>query len=350
MKLVIQIPCYNEEETLPAVLADLPKSLPGIDEIQVVVIDDGSTDQTANLANMLGAYVAPHTGNKGLAAAFQTGLDTCLAMGADIIVNTDGDHQYSGSDIPALIKPILNGDCDMVVGDRRTHDVAHFSPLKKRLQAVGSWTMRRLSGTDIPDAPSGFRALSREAAMRLNVVTRYTYTLETIIQAGKKNLSVRSVPISSRPTRPSRLFPSVWSYVKRSAATMVRIWAMYEPLKTFALFAAMFLIIGAALVGRFFYFYLVIGEKGARHLQSLIIALIFSMIGAVLFAVGLLADLTANNRRLIEDNLYRTKKLQYLLSVQVARDGEAPHSLLTNLVEPDTFIGAESNLHGGGGL
>ena len=200
--------------------------------------------------------------------------------------------------------------------------------------------MRRLSGTDIPDAPSGFRALSREAAMRLNVVTRYTYTLETIIQAGKKNLSVRSVPIHSRPTRPSRLFPNVWTYVKRSAATMVRIWAMYEPLKTFAFFAMFFLLIGAALVGRFFYFYLVIGEKGARHIQSLIIALIFSMIGAVLFAVALLADLTANNRRLIEDNLYRTKKLQYLLSAQAAKNGEPPHSLLTNLWNPTQSLNA----------
>jgi glycosyltransferase involved in cell wall biosynthesis len=336
VKLVIQIPCYNEEDTLAAVLADLPVSLPGIDNIQVVVIDDGSTDKTAAIATMLGAYVVPHTGNKGLAAAFQTGLDACLALGADIIVNTDGDHQYSGADIPALIKPILDGDCDMVVGDRQTRDVAHFSPHKKRLQALGSWTMRRLSGTNIPDAPSGFRALSREAAMRLNVVTRYTYTLETIIQAGKKNLSVRSVPIQSRPTRPSRLFPNVWSYVKRSAATMVRIWAMYEPLKTFTMFATIFLVIAAALVGRFLYFYLVIGEKGARHLQSLIIALIFAMIGAVLFAVALLADLTANNRRLIEDNLYRTKKLQYLLTAQAAKNGEPPHSLLTNLVAPDT--------------
>ena len=336
MKLVIQIPCFDEEETLAAVLADLPTALPGIDEIQVVVIDDGSTDGTAALANMLGAYVVRHTGNKGLAAAFQSGLDACLALGADIIVNTDGDHQYSGSDIPALIQPILDDECDMVVGDRQTQAVAHFSPMKKRLQAFGSWTMRRLSGTNIPDAPSGFRALSREAAMRLNVVTRYTYTLETIIQAGKKNLSVRSVPIQSRPTRPSRLFPNVWSYVKRSAATMVRIWAMYEPLKTFSFFAMFFLAIGAALVGRFFYFYLAIGEKGTRHIQSLIIALIFSMIGAVLFAVALLADLTANNRRLIEDNLYRTKKLQFLLTAQATKNGEPPDSLLTNLVAPDT--------------
>ncbi len=334
MKLIIQVPCYNEEETLPAVLADLPKEIPGIDAIEVVVINDGSTDRTAVLAKMLGAYVVSHTGNKGLAAAFQTGLDTCLALGADIIVNTDGDHQYSGADIPALIKPILDGDCDMVIGDRRTHAVEHFSPLKKRLQWAGSWTMRRLSGTDIPDAPSGFRALSRDAAMRLNIVTRYTYTLETIIQAGKKNLSVMSVPIQSRPTRPSRLFPNIWAYVKRSAATMLRIWAMYEPLKTFAFLAGFFFVIAAILIGRFFVFYLVLGEKGPRHIQSLIIALIFAMIGAVLFAVGLLADLTANNRRLIEDDLYRTKQVQYLLLAQAKKNGETA-TLLANLMEPD---------------
>ena len=343
MKLVIQIPCYNEEATLPAVIADLPRAIPGVDEIEIVVIDDGSTDRTAVLAEMLGAHVVKHSGNKGLAAAFQTGLDACLASGADIIVNTDGDHQYFGADIPALIRPILDNDCEMVIGDRRTNDVAHFSPVKKRLQTLGSWTMRKLSGTRIPDAPSGFRAMTREAAMRLNVVTRYTYTLETIIQAGKKNLSVMSVPIRSRATRPSRLFPNLWSYIKRSAATMLRIWAMYEPLKTFALFASVFLIIGAILVGRFFYFYLVIGEKGARHLQSLIIALIFSMIGAVLFAVGLLADLTANNRRLIEEDLYRTKQLQYTLSM-LMRQIESTEAPATRDAA-DRQADAEPSLH-----
>lgn len=335
MKLIIQIPCLDEEDTLPQVLADIPTHIDGIDEIETLVIDDGSTDRTLHLARMLATHTVRHIGNKGLAAAFQTGLDACLMLGADIIVNTDGDHQYNGADIPALVRPILDGDSDMVIGDRQTQAVEHFSPLKKRLQSVGSWTMRRLSGTSVPDAPSGFRALSREAAMRLNVVTRYTYTLETIIQAGKKNLSVMSVPIATRPTRPSRLFPSIWSYVKRSAATMLRIWAMYEPLKTFAVFATFFLLIGAALVARFFYFYIFIGEKGTRHIQSLIIALIFSMIGAVLFAVALLADLISNNRRLLEDNLYRTKQVQYLLSAQAKKNGEPTQSLLTNLVEPD---------------
>jgi len=337
VKLIIQIPCYNEETTLAAVLADIPAHIDGIDAIETLVIDDGSDDRTILVAQMCNAtHVVRHTHNKGLAAAFQTGLDACLTLGADIVVNTDGDHQYSGADIAALVRPILDGDADMVIGDRQTQDVAHFSPMKKRLQAFGSWTMRRMSGTSIPDAPSGFRALSRDAAMRLNVVTRYTYTLETLIQAGKKNISVTSVPISSRVTRPSRLFPSVWSYIKRSAATMLRIWAMYEPLKTFAIFATMFLLIGAALVGRFLYFYLILGEKGPRHIQSLIIALIFSMIGAVLFAVALLADLISNNRRLLEDNLYRTKKMQYMLSAQAQRNGEPTQNLLSNLVDPET--------------
>lgn len=335
MKLIVQIPCYNEEETLPAVLADIPACIAGIDEIEVVVIDDGSTDRTAAVARMHGAYVVSHTGNKGLAAAFQTGLDTCLLLGADIIVNTDGDHQYHGADMAALVRPILDGTCDMVIGDRRPRDVTHFSARKKRLQALGSWTMRRLSGTAIPDAPSGFRALSREAAMRLNVVTRYTYTLETIIQAGKKNLNVRSVPIRSRPTRPSRLFPNIWAYVKRSAATMLRIWAMYEPLKTFAVFATLFMLVAGALIGRFLFYYFVAGEKGARHIQSLIIALIFALIGAVLFAVALMADLIANNRRLIEDNLYRTKKIQYFLSARMRREGQPPTTMLENLTEPE---------------
>ncbi len=311
MKLIIQIPCYNEEETLPAVLADIPAHIEGIDEIETLVIDDGSRDRTAIIAGMLATHVVRHAGNKGLAAAFQTGLDACLAHGADIIVNTDGDHQYSGADIPRLVKPILDGDCEMVIGDRQPAQLEHFSARKKRLQAVGSWTMRKFSGTNIPDAPSGFRAISRDAALRLNVVTKYTYTLETLIQAGKKNIVLGSVPITSNKTRPSRLFPNIWSYIKKSAATMLRIWAMYEPLKTFAFFASFFFIAGLALIGRFGYFYVVVGHKGERHIQSLIIALILVMIGAVLSAVALMADLIANNRRLIENNLYRTKKIEY---------------------------------------
>lgn len=326
MRLFIQIPCYDEAETLNEVLDDLPARIAGVDEIVVLIIDDGSTDQTANIARMRGIHVASHVGNKGLAAAFQTGLDYCLEHGADIIVNTDGDHQYSGADIPRLIAPLLDGECEMVVGDRQTGTLDHFSSRKKKLQAAGSWAMRKFSGTDIPDAPSGFRAFSREAALHLNLVTRHSYTLETIIQAGKKNISMKSVPITAYATpRPSRLFPNIWTYIKRQGATMLRIWAMYEPLKTFAFFASFFLLAGFLLVARFgWYYFFVIGHKGARHIQSLIIALILIMIGAVLGAVALMADLIANNRRLIEDNLYRTKKIQYSVA---ARERERHDSL-----------------------
>ncbi len=311
VKLIVQIPCYDEEETLPGVLADIPHRIEGIDEIEILVIDDGSRDRTASIAYEHGAHVIAHVGNKGLAAAFQTGIDECVRLGADIIVNTDGDHQYRGEDIPALVRPILLGQCEMVIGDRQTNRIAHFSPMKKRLQAAGSWAMRNLSGTDVPDAPSGFRAFSREAAMRLNVITGYTYTLETLIQAGKKNISIRSVPITTnRVTRPSRLFTSVFSYVKRSAATMVRIWAMYEPLKTFSYAAGVFFLLAFVLFGRFAFLYFGRGEVGPRHIQSLIVGMIFVMIGSVIAAVALLSDSIAANRRLIEENLRRTKQLQ----------------------------------------
>ena len=321
VKLIVQIPCLDEEETLPTVLADIPAHIEGVDEIEVLVIDDGSKDRTAAIAVMSGAHVVRHTGNKGLAAAFQTGLDECLRLGADIIVNTDGDHQYRGTDIPALVKPIVQGDCDIVVGNRQTRNIAHFSPTKKRLQAMGSWTMQKLSGVKVPiDAPCGFRAFSREAAMRLNVLTGYTYTLETLIQAGKKNLNVMSVPITTnRVERPSRLFKSIGSYVKRSAATMLRIWALYEPLKTFSYFAAIFLAFGLALIGRFGVLYFAAGEKGPRHVQSLIIAMIFLMIGAVNAAVALLSDSIATNRRLLEEQLRRTKELQFQIGAYERR-------------------------------
>ena len=321
VKLIVQIPCLDEEETLPIVLADIPAHIEGLDEIEVLVIDDGSKDRTAAIAVMSGAHVVRHTGNKGLAAAFQTGLDECLRLGADIIVNTDGDHQYRGTDIPALVKPIVQGDCDIVVGNRQTRNIAHFSPTKKRLQAMGSWTMQKLSGVKVPiDAPCGFRAFSREAAMRLNVLTGYTYTLETLIQAGKKNLNVMSVPITTnRVERPSRLFKSIGSYVKRSAATMLRIWALYEPLKTFSYFAAIFLAFGLALIGRFGVLYFAAGEKGPRHVQSLIIAMIFLMIGAVIAAVALLSDSIATNRRLLEEQLRRTKELQFQIGAYERR-------------------------------
>ena len=253
MHLIIQIPCYNEAETLPAVLADLPRSLPGVDCIEVLVIDDGSTDATAQVAAQLGVqHIVRHPTNQGIAAAFQTGLDACLARGADIIVNTDGDHQYPGREIEKIVRPILAGTADMVVGDRQTHAIEHFSPVKKLLQAWGSWVVRMASGTAVPDATSGFRALNRETALRLTILTRYSYTLETLIQAGKKGLRVTAVPIDvNPPTRESRLVRSTWSYVRRQALTILRIYTLYEPLRSFMLFASPLLVVGAVSAAAF---------------------------------------------------------------------------------------------------
>src|ERR687885_2667318 len=236
MKLIIQIPCFNEEDQLPATLADLPRELPGVDELEWLIVDDGSTDRTVEVARAHGVdHIVRLTNNKGLAAGFQAGLDAALKLGADVIVNTDADNQYSGHDIPKLVKPIVEGTADMVVGDRETDTIEHFSPLKKRLQKAGSWVVRQASDTDVPDTTSGFRAYNREAAIQVAVVSKYTYTLETIIQAGKLLVAVDHVPISTNPkTRESRLFPSMSSYVRRNAVAIVRIYAQYEPLRVFS--------------------------------------------------------------------------------------------------------------------
>src|SRR4051812_46775010 len=235
MKLIIQIPCFNEEDQLPATLADLPRELPGIDEVEWLVIDDGSTDRTVEVARAHGVdHIVRLTNNKGLAAGFQAGLDASLKLGADVIVNTDADNQYYGGDIPKLVAPILPRDADMVVGDRRVEEIAHFSPLKIRLQKLGSWVVRQASETGVPDTTSGFRAYNREAAIQMAVVSKYTYTLETIIQAGKLLVATDHVPIRTNPkTRESRLFPSMWSYVRRNAVAITRIYAQYEPLRVF---------------------------------------------------------------------------------------------------------------------
>jgi glycosyltransferase involved in cell wall biosynthesis len=312
MKLVIMIPCYNEEETLPATLRDIPRSIPGIDTIELLVVDDGCTDRTVEVARTFGVHwVARHVRNRGLAAAFQTGLDACLHVGADIIVNTDGDNQYPQADIPRLIEPILRGEAEIVVGDRQTGTIAHFSPAKKVLQAFGSWVMRQASGTSVPDAPSGFRAYSREAALRLNVITQYTYTLETLIQAGKKNLAVKHIAVRTNPQlRASRLMRGPWDYVKKQSATIVRLYALYEPLKVFVYLGLFFLALGAIPMLRFVYFYFALGQLGTRYVQSLIIGSMLIMIGVLIIAIGLLADLIASSRRLTEDILYRVKKLE----------------------------------------
>ena len=325
MKLMVMIPCYNEEETLPATLRDIPRSIPGIDTIELLVVDDGCTDRTVEVARTFGVHwVARHVRNRGLAAAFQTGLDACLQLGADIIVNTDGDNQYPQADIPRLIEPILRGEADIVVGDRQTGTIAHFSPLKKVLQAFGSWVMRLASGTSVPDAPSGFRAYSREAALRLNVITQYTYTLETLIQAGKKNLAVQHIPIRTNPQlRQSRLVRGLWDYVKKQGATIVRLYALYEPLKVFFYLGIFFLALGAIPLLRFAYFYFALGQLGTRYVQSLIIGSMLIMIGVLIIAIGLVADLIASSRRLIEGVLYRVKKLELQQEGQTSPRAEA---------------------------
>jgi glycosyltransferase involved in cell wall biosynthesis len=310
MHLIIQIPCYNEAETLPAVLADLPRSLPGVDCIEVLVIDDGSTDATAEVAEQLGVrHIVRHATNQGIAAAFQSGLDACLARGADIIVNTDGDHQYPGREIDKIVRPILAGTADMVVGNRQTHAIEHFSPIKKLLQAWGSWVARMASGTDVPDATSGFRALNRETALRLTILTRYSYTLETLIQAGKKGLRVAAVPIEvNPPTRESRLVRSTWSYVRRQALTILRIYTLYEPLRSFTLFASPMLAVGTILLLRFVYFYLTGQTYMGRHVQSVVVGSMLVTVGFLVVLFGFLADVNATNRYLLEQLLYRQRK------------------------------------------
>lgn len=310
MRLIIQIPCLNEESTLPETLAELPQHIEGIDEIKVLIIDDGSTDNTAQVARDCGVdYIISHTSNRGLAVAFQTGLDACLERGADIIVNTDADNQYPGRYIADLVRPILNQEADMVIGDRQTHTIPHFSRVKKMLQYFGSAVVRRVSNTDVVDAPSGFRALSRNTALRLNIITTYTYTLETIIQAGKKNLTVVSVPIETNPkTRESRLIKNIPSYVLRSATTILRLFVLYEPLKTFFYLSFPFLLVGGGLWLR--YIFLAMSDEVGRgaHVQSVIVGAALLIIGFLVFLIGILGELIAINRHLHEETLFRLKK------------------------------------------
>jgi len=320
VKLIIQIPCYNEEETLPMVMRDIPKTLPGVDVIETLVIDDGSRDRTVAVAHELGVtYVIRHVGNKGLAAAFQTGLNACLRRGADVIVNTDGDNQYPQQEIGNLIAPILRHEADMVIGNRQVQQIEHFSPLKKQLQKFGSWVVRRVSNTNVPDAVSGFRAFSREAALQLNVITNYTYTTETIIQAGKKNLAIADIPIiTNEVTRPSRLMRSTSDFLKKQISTIVRIYTLYEPFKIFSYFSFAFLLIGGFYIGRFAYWYFFNHPESDRHLQSTIFGTTAFMLGIIIFLFGLLADVTAANRRITEEVLYRSKRAE--LEVQKLRE------------------------------
>ncbi|WP_425410822.1 glycosyltransferase family 2 protein [Hyphococcus sp.] len=315
-KLIIQIPCFNESETIAETIAALPKSIDGVDAIEILIIDDGSNDDTAEAARAAGAVHIVHNGvNRGLAQSFQRGLDASLRRGADIIVNTDGDNQYNGADVEALVRPILSGAADIVIGDRQTQSVEHFSPAKKFLQKAGSRLVSRLSNAQIADAVSGFRAFSREAALGMTVRSSFSYTTETLIQAGRRRLQIISVPIrTNKVERPSRLFRSIPQFLVRTSRTMLRAYAMYEPLKIFAILGIALMLAGAAPVGRFLFHYMT-GDGGGM-IQSLIIGGVLIIIGAISAMFALIADLVAYNRQLLELTLERVRKIEYAMETQ----------------------------------
>jgi glycosyltransferase involved in cell wall biosynthesis len=312
VKCIIQIPCFNEAATLPETIADLPHSIPGIDVLEIMVIDDGSKDDTVAVAQSLGVdHIIRHPSNRGLARAFQSGLDACLRLGANVIVNTDADNQYPGHYIPDLVAPILAHEADIVISDRQVGQIEHFSPLKRFLQKLGSWTVRTVSGTDVPDAASGFRAYSQEAALRLNILTRFSYTLETIIQAGKQGLAISSIPIEVNETeRPSRLQTNMWHFVKAQASTIIRLYAFYEPLRTFSYIALPFLLSGIITWLRFFYFVLAGSSGTGRYIQSITIGTGLLLVGVITLLFGIQADIASKHRQLTQETLYRLKKLE----------------------------------------
>lgn len=309
MKLIIQIPCYNEEESLPRTFADLPRQIDGVDSIEYLIIDDGSTDGTVEIARELGIHhVVSFKQNKGLARGFMAGIDACLRLGADIIVNTDADNQYNGEDIKKLVQPILHHQADIVIGERPIAQTEHFSWMKKRCQRIGSMAVRIASQTDVPDAPSGFRAYSREAALHLNVINEYTYTLETIIQAGRNKAAITSVPIRTNPEmRKSRLFSSMWTYIKKSALVIIRSYMMYKPLRFFGTIGIISIAAGLILGIRFLVYYFT--GTGAGHVQSLILVAILTLLGVQLIVAGLQADIISANRKILEDIQYRIRKM-----------------------------------------
>ena len=310
-KLIIQIPCLNEERTLPITLRDIPRRIEGISEIEILVIDDGSTDRTGEIAKEYGVdHIIRLTSRKGLARAFEAGIDASLKLGADIVVNTDADNQYKGEDIVKLVKPIIDGQADMVVGNRDIDNIKHFSFLKKKLQKLGSWLVRQVSGTNIPDATTGFRAYSKKALLEINVVSKFSYTLETIIEAGKKNLAIANVSIGiNEPLRESRLYKNMFQYIIKSAGTILRIYTMYEALKVFMTIGFVVFFAGTILFLRYLYFYMFNLNPGG-HIQSLILATVLSLIGFQVMVFGLVADLVSSNRKLIENALVKIKKVE----------------------------------------
>jgi len=312
MKLIIQIPCYNEEETLGVAIGALPRSVPGFDVVEWLVVNDGSADRTSQVAAELGVDHVIDRPHLGLARTFMAGIEACLARGADVIVNTDADNQYEANDIPKLVAPILAGDADMVIGERPILEIEHFSPVKKALQKLGSWVVRKASQTAIADAPSGFRAISREAALQMNVFNEYTYTLETIIQGGQRNLRMASVPVRTNEfLRPSRLFKSIPAYIQRSIFTIFRIFIVYKPLRFFTWVGALPFTLGAVLMVRWVILYFLEVDATRTHVPSLIAAAVLVLIGVQIWALGFIADLIAVNRRLLEDIQLRVRRSEF---------------------------------------
>lgn len=311
MKLIIQIPCYNEEGTLEITLNALPKQIDGIDEIEYLIINDGCSDRTVEVARAWGVHhIVNFSQNRGVARGFSAGIDEALRQGADIIVNTDADNQYCGDDVSKLVEPILNGTADIVIGERPIDSIEHFSPIKKKLQHLGSWFVRVASNTNIPDAPSGFRAISRDAAMRLHVINEYTYTLEMIVQAGREKIAITSVPVrTNEELRPSRLFHSMTSYIKKSGITVIRAFMMYNPLKFFGIVGS-FPFLAGLILGIRFLIYMYLGH-GTGHIQSLILAAICLLLGVMIYVVGLHADLISANRKMLEEIKYHIKKMEF---------------------------------------
>jgi glycosyltransferase involved in cell wall biosynthesis len=312
-KLIIQMPCYNEEGTLAIALKALPRQVPGVDTVEWLIINDGSSDKTIEVAKANGVdHIVDLGSHQGLARGFMAGLDACLRHGADVIVNTDADNQYNADDIPKLIEPIIRGEAEIAVGARPITEIEHFSPLKKSLQKLGSWVVRAASNTSVADAPSGFRAMSRRAAIQLNVFSQYTYTLETIIQAGQKNMSIVSVPIRTNGyLRPSRLMKSMTAYIQRSIFTILRIFIVYKPLRFFTIAGMIPFLIGTLLGVRWLYYFLAEHDSTRARVPSLILAAIMILIGVQLWIFGIVADIIAVNRKLLEDIQQRVKRIEY---------------------------------------